>query len=171
MGANAPGPQPACAGGRGRSACGGPVAVTRGPGRTWGRATASLSYRPRLGNRTSASRVLPRAVWRPTRRRLIRLCFHQECGLHRLGFLFIYFCKHGVCWWELRSGCQRCRSEPAKLVYTWRRRCSFLILGGFAQSSPVAVNSTLRLPSPGHPSFHLSCRAGQGVHSESAFPT
>lgn len=99
------------------------VGEARAAARSWspaaqegfgGRATASLRSRPRLGNRTSASRVLPRAVWRPTRRRLIRLCFHQECGLHRLGFLFIYFCKHGVCWWELRLGCQHCCSEPAK---------------------------------------------------------
>lgn len=37
VGPSAPGPQPACAGGRGRSVCGGPVAVTRGPGRTWGK--------------------------------------------------------------------------------------------------------------------------------------
>lgn len=110
-----------------------------------GRATASLRSRPRLGNRTSASRVLPRAVWRPTRRRLIR-----ECGLHRLGFLFICFCMF------VDGSCGRTVN-----VVGLRSRQSWFIPGdaGAAFNSgwicPVftcSFYSICRLPSPRHPS-------------------
>lgn len=49
-----------------------------------------------------------------------------------------------------------------------------LILGGFAQSSPVAFTPSagfLHPDTPLTPLFHLSRRAGLGVRSESAFPT
>lgn len=67
------------------------------PRKDLGKATASRRSRPLVAKRTSAPRVLPRAVLWPTRLRKIQLRFQQECGLNR-------FCKHGLGLWELRSG-------------------------------------------------------------------